>query len=422
MGVGANLKVSVSPDGKTAWLNGGPLRGLSEAEIRRLLAKRIKQAGVCHGLDREAVHQAIAALQRGELLTRRVIARATPPTPGRDGRVEPLVEMDYRIVGREYEDGHIDFRDRGDLPVVEEGQGVARLIPPQEGVPGSTVTGKAIKPPRPRPGRMFSGLNTRRVEDTLIALKSGHVVTMEPGRFSVMDVITLANVDYETGHIKHPGLVRVVGAIQPGFRVECAALMARTIESGAEVKAKETIMVYGGIMGARVEAGGNVQAYLARRAEIVSGGDVLVRTEVIDSVVRAEGRVEVTTAQGRIINSDVAAGLGVVAAQVSCSGKKSCRIALGPTPKTPRPRDERQPGRARLKVTIRASRKVIIEGYKSKLVLDRNVNAFSAREVELPDPRTGRKKWSIAITEVGRIQPTASLRTAATEPNPDTGP
>lgn len=394
------IKVVVSSNQAAAWLMGGPLPGLGLTQIRTLVAKAIKRAGVCHGLLGTEIHQAINMLGAGQMLDRHPIAQATPPQPGVDGKTQSLVKVTARLIGRQRADGHIDFRDRGQLPTVQEGVPLAKLIPPVPGKPGMTVTGQTIAPPKPKPGRLVAGMNTKKDSDgVLYSVKSGHLVEVAPGKFSVMDYLNLPNVDYETGHVKHPGLVRVAGAIIPNFKVDCAALVAETIEANAEVKARESVVAVMGIMGGRINCGGRVQAKLARKAEIIADDDVIIESELVDCRVQAAGRVIVTSPQGRIVNCHIAAGRGVRANDIISMGKHSTRITLGPTDDRPKPSGERQPGKSRLRVTGRADRKLVIDGYSGSLTLDKPLNAFTAKEDRRTDPNTGRIRWMIVISE-----------------------
>jgi len=113
-------RVKDSGPGHTIVLMAEPLPGLQVNPSVGDVVKALNQAGVVCGIHEWAIRSALVEPGR----TRVQVASGCPPVPGRPGRVESLVDM------------------RGEPPKslsvqVEPGQVLARLIPHEEGRPGT---------------------------------------------------------------------------------------------------------------------------------------------------------------------------------------------------------------------------------------------------------------------------------------------
>ena len=81
----------------------------------------------CMGVDKDALGQAVAkARTEGVVVQDVVVARGRAPEPGEDGCLE-LKFDDNTCVGIIGEDGSMDFRERGGIHCVSQGEEVAIL-------------------------------------------------------------------------------------------------------------------------------------------------------------------------------------------------------------------------------------------------------------------------------------------------------
>lgn len=325
------MKVSLSADRMTAWLTGSAPPGWDEGAIRHFLAETIRKSKVSRGLEHFRLSRAVEMLLGDEELDKFLLAKGVPPQPGRDGRVEYLIDLGGPRVGQTRENGHVDFRDRGGLPLAKPDQVLARLIEPVMGRPGIDVLGKPVKPAAPRRPRFTAGKNVIRRDNEFVAAAEGRVVELAPGKLAVLQVLDLDRIDYESGHIEFTGLVRVKGRIAGGFHLRAEAAVVESLEPGAKVIVAESVEVAFGVMGAEVEASGSVTAGLIRKSRIKAGENVRVGSEIVDSEISAQGAVEVINAGGRIVNSKITAGGRVEATDVITSSKGACEICLGLT-------------------------------------------------------------------------------------------
>lgn len=323
------IEVTIADEGLVATVDAEPDSALGEKEIRENLLKALKGAGVVYGIDKRAFMDCVRLLAAGETVEEMVIARGRPPKKGQDGRIEMLVEVGERQVGQELGDGHIDFRNRGELPLAKPNQPLAREIAPIQGVPGMSVDGRGIRAPAVEKKRVRMGKSVFREGTDILAKDEGMLVELEPDKIAVLKVLDLEAVDFNSGHVKFPGLVRVAGSIGTGFKVEAESVNAGSVEPDAIIEVEESVQVTGGIMGAKIKAGGSVSAALIRKAEIECEGDLEISSEIVDSQIIAGGKVIVRGHEGRIVNSRITVGKGLESTHLISSGKVKSSIQLG---------------------------------------------------------------------------------------------
>ncbi len=324
------LTLTISPDAMSASLTGTATPGADTQAIRTTLSRLIRLSGLQHGVQPQAVQQALERLNQGQDLDDFVIARGSLPTPGRDATIELLVAPK-----QEAENGMaqgLDFREQRDLPLIEAGAHVARLIPEQPAIPGKTVLGSPVTGPAPRilklqPAR---GVELQENGTLLVATTSGLLAQPEDDKFEIIDQLEIAgDVDFSVGHVDFPGFVKVAGTVLSGFKVNAYALEADSLESSSQVEVTGDLRIKKGILDAQVKAGGNVSAFYISQATVEAGGDVLVNTEIVQANVRAKGRIILLSESGRIVNSKVTGVAGVQTAKLVNSGQEDSQIRIG---------------------------------------------------------------------------------------------
>ena len=115
------------------------------------------------------------------------IATGKPPQPGIDARIEIHFEKDALKAGAIDESDRIDFKDRGEILQVKEGDLLAVKIPSREGLPGRDVCGGTVPPSLPKDMDLECGEGTERSEDGLqiFARQAGRPVVSRETVFSV---------------------------------------------------------------------------------------------------------------------------------------------------------------------------------------------------------------------------------------------
>jgi len=310
------IEVLVSEDESSAFVQVETFDALeiTPDDIRFCLYK----AGVVEGIDEEKLKMMV----RDKVANTPVMAaKATEPIDGSDARIEYLVHVTHKPQPRILEDGSVDLKSYDLLVPIEEGQVLARKIRATDGTPGFTVRGRVIPAKRGKDVPFPRGKGTYVSEDgtELRASVSGSVMRDPRGNFIVERVYVVPkDVDYSTGNIDCAGEVRIKGDVLPGFSVTATGDIAiHGVIEGARVVSKNgSIMVKGGIHGkqhqAYVEAKKTVAARFIQEATVVAGENVMVSGHVLDSLVQAGKRVDVSSRKGQVINSLVRAGEEIV--------------------------------------------------------------------------------------------------------------
>ena len=258
------------------------------------------------------------------------IAQGEQVKPGRPPKIKYHFETDPLIAGTIDESGSIDFKNRGKIPQVEEGEIIAEIIPPTEGVPGTDIYGNPIPPPQYDEVIISSGKGVQRSEEDpliFVAQKKGRPEVLDNGTLCVSDVLAIpGDIGVETGHVEFDGHIEVAGSVQEGYRVKGKALTADEILQ-AEVKIDGDIIVSKGIIGATIITDGTVKASHIRDAVIDSLGDINVQTEIYESRIETNGAFNIE--RGKILSSKVSAMRGINAAEIGSDGSVPCNLVVG---------------------------------------------------------------------------------------------
>lgn len=257
------------------------------------------------------------------------IAEGKPPESGKDEHIKYYFETDPLKVGAIKEGGAIDFKDRGDVPNVKEGDMLVEKIPVVEGRPGKDVYGSPIPPQKPNNIKLKNGKGTKISDDQLkiIAKIDGIPEISAMGKVYVSPQLKISgDIGLKTGHVDFDGKIDVSEAIQNGFRVKGNSLTAKEILK-AEIEMSGDIVVYGGIMGATIKTGGNIRAMYIHYSRIEAYGDVVVEKELIDSKIDTSGACIVN--KGPILSSTVGAKKGIRAISIGSEISKPCHLMVG---------------------------------------------------------------------------------------------
>ncbi|RJR28988.1 MAG: DUF342 domain-containing protein [Desulfobacteraceae bacterium] len=319
------FEIRVSEDGLSASLvleNERPVRP-DIKDIKAALAAH----GICHGLvDDQSIESMLKGEQGKGTFT---IAQGMAPVAGGAATIRHLFNTDPLKVGEIKEGGTIDFRERGPVPQVKEGDLLAEKVLPDDGIPGVDVYGKEIPPPVGRDIKLRGGKGTRLSEDgtRLLADVPGRPELRADGKVYVFSDLEIdGDIDLKTGHVDFQGHVVVSGAVQSGFRVKGGSLTSNEVLK-AEVETAGDVAVFGGIIGATIRSGGHVRARYIHDSQIEALGDVVVEKEIIDSRIESSGLC--SAKKGHILSSQIQAKKGIEAAQIGSDSSRQCHLTVG---------------------------------------------------------------------------------------------
>ncbi len=290
---GRVLRAWVTGDGATAGLDCQILAGgWPEATAAKLTAL-FEHHRVVHGLDSAALESVAAAARDGRGSTGRVVARGTPPEPGRDGALEFIVRPSNE--GARYEkdadSGRIDYRETNLIENVLAGEPVAIEIPPRPGTDGQDVFGRPATAPEGNRAEFRTGEGTRFDDQSrqVLAEHDGRVL-WEQGIVSVSRTFHVrGSVDYSVGNIAFVGEVIIDGDVLDGFNVRAGGNLTVGGNVGAcQLDSEGDLVVKGGVFGkgkARLRAKGRLSSRFLNDCRAESAGVLSVEREAVGSTI-----------------------------------------------------------------------------------------------------------------------------------------
>ncbi|MCP4117108.1 MAG: DUF342 domain-containing protein [Desulfobacteraceae bacterium] len=293
-------------------------------DVRELLLDRFIQFGI---VDDNMIQRFI--LSKGFKSKGFMVARGVAPKQGRDAKIEFYFDTDHLKAGGLDEEGGIDFKERGAVPLVEAGVLLAEKIPSRAAVSGRDVFGEEHAMAVARDAQLKGKEGTRLSEDGLrlySAVRGYPRLSWSGSVMVVEDFVTKGDVNYETGHVRYKGNVIVNGCIKDGFQVCGCDIRANEIEGGV-VRADGNLVVAGGVNDADIYARGNVRVKFVHKSRIVCLGNVFIEAEIVDSSMESSGACIIE--KGDIINCEISAKMGVSAENVDTGISRSSTITLG---------------------------------------------------------------------------------------------
>ena len=324
---GSSLDIIVSKDklSATAYLQGEvPAAEFDVNDVKVMLHSESILFGIVEDKLIEAFLK--GEFSKGEGWT---IARGTDPIPESPPEIQYHFDTDPLKVGTLTEDGLMDWKERGELPQVGEGDLLAKKIPGPPGKEGMDVYGKKIPIPKARDKRFKCGKGARRSEDGLqvYATSAGIAKLSVTGEISVMPTLTIpGDISLATGHVTFDGHIEVAGAVEKGYRVKGGSLRANEIRD-AQIDVDGDISATNGIFGATIRSGGNLKAGHIHNADIILSGDIAAEKEIIESRIEVNGRCLIN--DGIVIASTLSAKMGINAMDIGTKASKSSELIVG---------------------------------------------------------------------------------------------
>ncbi len=367
-----DFELKIAEDYMQAWIKVPPGNpgGIDLARVKKELDANSVVFGL---LDDETIE---AYLEDPDPEQPLLIARGLEPVAGEAMEIVYHFDTDPMRVGTLKEDGTMDWKDRGALPMVKEGDLLAEKVTPREGQPGKDILGQEVAPPKIKDIILRCGRGVERSSDGRKAFaKIGGSPRIGPdGKLLVISTYTVnGDIGLETGHVDFSGLIDVTGTVQTGFRVKGHGLRAGEIQA-AEIELEGDLICLGGIYGARIGAGGKVRVSHIHDSRIVAVGDIVVEREIFDSDIETNGRCII--GGGNIIGSRISAKKGIQVMNVGTEAAKASTLTVG--------------------IDKMARRK--IDEYKQRLA----VLEDSCKELE-NELETLREKYEKAGTELGEV-------------------
>jgi uncharacterized protein (DUF342 family) len=257
------------------------------------------------------------------------VAQGTPPASGKPSEIIYHFDTDPLRIGTLQHDGTMDWKARGEIPVVKAGDILAEKTQAVPGRPGTTVCGKELAPPRMRKPKLKGGKGTRRSEDgnQILAKVEGTPKLSSNGKVFVFSVLHIdSDIGIETGHMEYDGYIESTGGVQSGYTVRSKGLRTADIQD-ATIETEEDLVCDGGIYGSTIKVGGNMKASHIHNCTVDVLGELVVEKEIYDSTIETNSRCLIV--EGKIIDTKVDAKKGIYAKDIGSQGSNPCVLTIG---------------------------------------------------------------------------------------------
>ena len=270
--------------------------------------------GLRFGIKRDVISDCIESERYNEWF---LIAEGRAPVDGQGGKVRYLFNLDRGKPFRELPFGRIDLKELNFIDYKNEGSELAVLEPAVEPRDGKDLYDEAVEARPAGDGESLnagSGCEIR--DDKIFALESGNV-RLDRGAVVVEPVVTVNNVDYETGNLSFDGSIIIKGHVADGFEVKASGDIQIAKSVGrVRITAGRNLILQSGINGDKeghLELGGDLYARFAESSFISAKGSAFVSGALLNSTVKIGG--DLLLEGGRC---EIVGGLTVVRGWVKC--------------------------------------------------------------------------------------------------------
>lgn len=343
--IDASIQLTLSPDDMKVTAHFEPEMGgkaLKPETIWALLAER-KISTQC--VDEKTVN----ILPKIREATDTVIARGTPPVPGKNSLFKRLIaEFDEPTAPVEDEQGRVDFLAGKDYLTVSAGEALLQRLPPTKGQQGIDIFGQPIAAndgkelpfSKDITGAEFSADDP----NILVAKVSGHPVIFADGA-RVDETMHFKKVDRSVGHINFDGSINVAGDVSPNIKINVTGdVFIKGMVERAQITAGNNIVVGMGITGdvtdeagdapdleCVLNAGGSIQARYANLASLTADKQIELREYGFNSHLKSGDKILLgqNGGNGKLVGGTALAKLAVVAKSIGSKAYVHTHVAVG---------------------------------------------------------------------------------------------
>ena len=324
--------IKVSSDAITAWMMILPPIGKGVAVSPTQVSEQLAAQGIVTGIDAVACVNACM-----EYFTAFTIAKGSAPIHGTDGNVEELFPREVSKSLHITDHDTVDYRDLGWIQTVKTGDVICKITPAVAGIPGETVTGKAIPAKNGEMPHVPAGTNIKYSADKtrLIAQCEGRLV-FSNNAFSVETRLTIdGDVDGNVGNIIMPGDVVIKGNVLSGFTVYAKGnLSVAGIVENAYLSAQGDISINIGVKSdgaAVIESNKNIDCKFVENATLRAKGSITAEY-IVNSNISALRDIDITHGKGALVGGSVRVGHKISAKTIGNSSNRAITISMGMDP------------------------------------------------------------------------------------------
>jgi uncharacterized protein len=293
------ITLSVANDGLTATMIAFPPTGEKPHITYDGILKALTSKKITCGLNKDLLSE----IAEKQLYSNSyIVAIGQTPVDGKDAQL--IFHYSNRHKGQDRSVANIrciNLRELDLIVNVEPEELLLEKIPPTNGEPGITVTGRAIPQKRGQDIRIRAGHGAEGNEaDTHFkSIIAGNVI-FRNNQIRVENMYVVDDVNPSTGNIHFKGSVGVKGLVNDGYIIESGSDVQIGGSIGAaNIVAHGDIVIKGGILGAsrcRIESkSGSIFAKFAQNATLVAHQDIIIEEYTKECDMRAGKSIRLTS-------------------------------------------------------------------------------------------------------------------------------
>lgn len=296
------------------------------------IVEYLKLKGIKTGINRDAIEALVTILEYDKNL---IVAAGKNAVDGKDGYIEYVIPVeDKKAKPVVAEDGSVDYLNSLEIAMVEEGELIARMVPPTKGEFGFNIYSEILKPVPGKPVSQLRGKGFVVSEDGLeyTASRAGHIY-LDDDKLMI-DPLYIVNGDLEVthGNIKFNGDVEVRGDMRSGTRIEAeGSIFINGHVGSCELIAGGNITIGKGVQGkynCEIVAGGDVAGSFMEHCNVTAGGSVYANS-TLDCFVLARNSVKIMSKMACIIGGSINAMQMIQAKDVGNDSEIATNLAVG---------------------------------------------------------------------------------------------
>ena len=295
------IRVSIPQNGSVAELVIGPVDDPSTITLDLAIAAlRASEVELTEEVrDRT---QALVGSIRPCADNRAIVAMATPPVHGEDGKItwtvrEPAAPDPPSDDDDGSDGARIDYYNKSRFATVAKGDRLGMITKPTAGVDGRDVRGRRLVAKSGKPARL-------RLDETILEDDAGNLIAQTDGILSrssigasIRDLLEVEGyVDFSTGNVNFSGDVAVYRGVRDLFVVEAKGnIEIQGLIEAADIRCGGDLTASGGMAGRErgsIRTGGDLSARYLDGARVEVGGVLRVEREIINCTVIAHDRID----------------------------------------------------------------------------------------------------------------------------------
>jgi len=303
------IELEVSSDGLTAKVTfnmaAQELSLISKDDLKKELAKVLKDNGIVFGIDTEFLNEKLVPGRPY------IAARGIPAVDGTDAKVSmyELAEAKPEVS----ESGRVDFYEMSLINRVKPGDWLGERIEATDGVPGRSVRGEEIKAAKGKTVSLSYDKNSvaeiKTPGKTTLVSKLNGAVSYSDGKISVSNHLEIdGDAGVATGNLKFDGYVTVNGTINDGYSLEATKDIEINGPYGLSnikslISTQGSIYIKGGVSSrdkVEIKAAKNIYVKFADNCRIICGETAHIGYYSINSDIAAKS-VVFDSSNGKVI-------------------------------------------------------------------------------------------------------------------------